>query len=63
MIDLFASGVSTARFLPSDPNKRCDRLKLLLQEKQGSINSDLTIEEIIDIIEKLLEYCCLSKKL
>ena len=36
-----ASGVSKTIFLSSDPNELCDRLKLLLQEKQIGNNSDI----------------------
>ena len=57
-----ASGISKAIILSSDPNELCDRLKLLLQEKHGGNNSNLIDEEIVAIIDKLLEYKCLSKK-
>ena len=57
-----ASGVSKTIFLSSDPNELCDRLKLLLQEKQAGNNSDIINEEIIAIVIKLLEYKCISKK-
>ena len=57
-----ASGVSKTIFLSSDPNELCDRLKLLLQEKHAGNNSDIINEEIVVIIDKLLEYKCISKK-
>ena len=57
-----ASGVSKTIFLSSDPNELCNRLKILLQEKQAGNNSDKIIQEIIVIIDKLLEYICISKK-
>ena len=57
-----ASGVSKTIFLSSDANELCDRLKLLLQEKQAGNNSDIINDEIIAIIDKLLEYKCISKK-
>ena len=57
-----ASGFTKAIILSSDPNELCDRLKLLLQEKHGGNNSNLIDEEIVAIIDKLLEYKCLSKK-
>ena len=57
-----ASGFTKTIILSSDPNELCDRLKLLLQEKQGGNNSNLIDEEIVAIIDKLLEYKCLSKK-
>ena len=57
-----ASGVSKTIFLSSDPNELCDRLKLLLQEKQAGNNSDINNEKIIAIVDKLLEYKCIPKK-
>ena len=59
---VFASGVSKTIFLPSDPNELCNRLKLLLQEKHAGNNSDIINEEIVVIVDKLLEYKCISKK-
>ena len=58
---IMASGVSKTIFLSSDPNELCDRLKLLFQEKHGGNNSNLIDEEKI-IVDKLLEYKCISKK-
>ena len=57
-----ASGVSKTIFLSSDPNELCDRLKLLLQEKHAGNNSDIINEEVVVIIDKLLEYKCITKK-
>ena len=57
-----ASGVSKTIFLSSDPNELCDRLKILLQEKNAGNNSDIINNEIVVIIDKLLEYKCISKK-
>ena len=57
-----ASGVSKTIFLSSDPDELCDRLKLLLQEKHAGNNSDLINVEIVAIVDKLLEYKCISKK-
>ena len=59
---LSASGVSKTVFLSSDLNELCDRLKLLLQEKQAGNNSDIINQEIVAIVDKLLEYKCISKK-
>ena len=59
---IMASGVSKTIFLSANPNELCDRLKLLLQEKHGGNNSKLIDEQIVAIIDKLLEYKCLSKK-
>ena len=57
-----ASGVSKTIFLSSDANELCDRLKLLLREKHAGNNSDIINEEIVAIVDKLLEYKCISKK-
>ena len=57
-----ASSVSKTIFLSSDPNELCDRIKLLLQEKQAGNNSDIINQEIVAIVDKLLEYKCISKK-
>ena len=57
-----ASGISKTIFISSDPDELCDRLKLLLQEKNGGNNSVLINEEIVAILDKLLEYKCISKK-
>ena len=59
---IMASGFTKTIILSSDPIELCDRLKLLLQEKHGGNNSNLIVEEIFAIIDKLLEYKCLSKK-
>ena len=57
-----ASGVSKTIFLSSDPDELCNRIKLLLQEKHAGNNSDIINDEIIAIIDKLLEYKCITKK-
>ena len=57
-----ASGVSKTIFLSENPNELCDRLKLLLQEKHAGNNSDIINEEIVVIVDKLLEYKCITKK-
>ena len=59
---IMASGVPKTIFLSSDPNELCDRLKLLLQEKPAGNNSDIINEEIFAIIDKFLEYKCITKK-
>ena len=57
-----ASGVSKTKFLSSDFDELCDRLNFLLQEKHAGDNSDIINQEIVVIVDKLLEYKCLSKK-
>ena len=59
---IMASGFSKTIILSSDPNELCDRLKLLLQEKHAGNNSDIINDEIVAIVDKLLEYNCISKK-
>ena len=59
---IMASGISKTIILSSDPNEICDRLKLLLQEKHAGNNSDIINDEIVAIVDKLLEYKCISKK-
>ena len=58
---IMASGISTI-FLPENPNELCDRIKLLLQEKQAANNSNIITEEIVAIADKLLEYKCICTK-
>ena len=57
-----ASGVSKTIFLSTDPDELCNRLKLLLQEKHAGNISDKINQEIVAIVDKLLEYKCISKK-
>ena len=57
-----ASGVSKTIFLSSDPNELCDSLKLLLEEKHAGNNSDIIDQENVAIVDKFLEYKCISKK-
>ena len=59
---IIASGFSKTIILSSDPNELCDRLRLLLQEKHAGNNSDIINQEIVVIVDKLLEYKCISKK-
>ena len=57
-----ASGVSKTIFLSSDPDELCARLKLLLHEIHAGNNSDIINQEIVAIVDKLLEYKCITKK-
>ena len=59
---IMASGISKTILLSSDTNELCDRLKLLLQRKHAGNNSDIINNEIVAIIDKLLEYKCITKK-
>ena len=47
-------------FLPSDPDEIVDQLKLLHFEKLGGNDSFLLNEQIIAIVDKLLEYECIT---
>ena len=55
-IRLSASGVSKTIFFSSVPNELCDRLKLLLQEKQAGKKPGLYDGEIVAIADKFLKY-------
>ena len=57
-----AFGISKTTFLSSDANELRDRLRLLLQEKHAGNISDIINDEIVAIVDKLLEYKCISKK-
>ena len=59
---IMASGISKTIFLSSDPDEFCDRIKLILQEKQAGNTSDIQNQEIIVIGDEFLEYKCISKK-
>ena len=59
---ILASGISKTIILSSDPNELCDRFRLLLQEKHAGNNSDIINDEIVAMVDKLLEYKCISKK-
>ena len=51
---IMASGIST-KLLSESSNKLCDRLKLILLEKQAGNNFDIINEEIVAIVDKLIE--------
>ena len=57
-----ASGVSKTIFLSSDPDELRARLKLLLHEIHAGKNSDIINQETVAIVDKLLEYKCITKK-
>ena len=56
-----ASGVRTT-FLSEKPVELCNRLKLVLREKEAGNNSNIINDEIIAVVDKIIEYKCLSKK-
>ena len=47
-------------FLPSDPDELVDQIKLLYFEKLGGSDSFLLNEQIVAIVDKLLEYECIT---
>ena len=57
-----ASGFTKTIILSSDHDELCNRLRLLLQEKPAGNNSDIINKESVAIVDKLLEYKCISKK-
>ena len=57
-----ASDISNAKFLPSDFDEFWDRLTFLLQEKQTGNSSNIINEKITAIVDKLLEYKCITQK-
>ena len=59
---IMASGISNIIILSSNPDELCNRLKLLLQEIQAGNNSDIINKEIVAMVDKLLEYKCITKK-
>ena len=59
---IMASGFSKTLFLSSDPKEHCDRLRLLLEEKQAGNNSEIINEEIVAIVDKILQCECISRK-
>ena len=56
-----ASGFTTI-FLSENPDEVCNRLNSLLQERQAGNNSNISTNEILAIVDKLLENKCMSKK-
>ena len=57
-----ASGISNTLVLLCDLDKILARLTFLLQENHAGNNSNLFNKEILAIVDKLLEYKCISKK-
>ena len=56
------SGFTKTIILSSDPDELCNRLRLILQEKQAGNNSHIINKESVAIVDKLLEYKYISKK-
>ena len=49
-------------FLFSDPIDLCDRLNLLLEEKQAGKHSYMIKDKIVALVDELIEYNCISTK-
>ena len=47
-------------FLPSNPDELVDQLKLIVLEKVGGNDNPMLSEQIIAIVDKLLEYECIT---
>ena len=58
---IMASGITTI-FLSENPDELCNRLKLLLNEAHAGNNSDIIIQKIVALVDKLLEYKCITKQ-
>ena len=58
---IMALGLTTICF-SENPDELCNRINLLLQEKHAGINSNIINQEIFALVDKLLEYKCISKK-
>ena len=52
---IMASDVSKTIILSSEPDEKCYRIKLLLQQKQAGNKSNIFNDEIIPILDKILE--------
>ena len=59
---IMASGASNTKILSTDANELCDRLNILLQEKQAGNNSIIINNEIVAIVDNLMKYKRISKK-
>ena len=61
-VTFYASGISNTKILLSDPDKLCNRLKFLLQELHAGNYSVIINDKIVVILDKLLEFKCISEK-
>ena len=59
---ILASGLQKVIFLSENPNELCDRLHLIIQEKQGGNDTNRFDNEIVAIVDKLLEYKSITTK-
>ena len=57
-----ASGLQEVIFLSENPNELCDRLRLIIQEKQGGNDTERFDKEIVAIVDKFLQYKSLTPK-
>ena len=61
-IKVSASGVPKTTFLSPGLIEFSDRSKLILQEKQAGNDSDLINDELVAMVDKSIEYECISTK-
>ena len=54
------SGLNKFIFLPSDPDVLVDQLKLYVLGKVGGNDNPMLSKQIIAIVDKLLEYGCIT---
>ena len=59
---IMASGISKTKILCSDPNELWDRLRISSQERHGGNISNSIDKEIVALVDKLLDYKCISEK-
>ena len=57
---LLASSLQEVIFLSENPNKLCDRLRLIFQKKQTGNDANKNDSDIFAINDKVLEYKCIT---
>ena len=53
-------GSETTIFFSQDPHELCDRLCLIIQEKQAGIDTTRIDNETVAIFNKFLDYKCIT---
>ena len=61
-MEFIASVITKTRWLSSVPKELCDNLNFLLQKIDPPNISNECNGKILDIVDKLLDYKCLSEK-
>ena len=57
---MLASSLQEIIFLSENPNKLCDRLRLLIQKKQAGNDTNKFDSEIIVIVDETIHYKCIT---